>query len=241
MEHNFKATRLKQSRVTATMELISSKGEKRVRQQRGVSKLKPNGLDSRGLTVFDLPNDIKNTAVLIDEDQADGDKVWIYLPALKKNRRLPGSGKTENFVGSDFTYGDIIVPKVAEYKHTLSGQEPCPDDSKIKCYVVDSVPASSDILETRGVSAKRQWVRADNYMVVRYETKDRAGRPWKSFLGKNPKLVDPKEGKYLLFDVEITDIQSKHRTRLILNKVDVVSPVSDDLLTTMQLERGLPQ
>lgn len=241
MEKNFHVGRLKQSHVSATMELLSSKGDKRVRKQRGVSKLKENGLDSVGITVFEEPADIKNTAVLIDEDRAGDDKVWVYLPALKKNRRLPGSGKKESFVGSDFTYGDIIVPKVEEYKHTLVGKEPCIDVPSVSCFVVESIPASPAVLEARGVSSKKSWIRSDNFVTVKYETKDSAGRPWKSFTARSVKLVDPVNRKYIPFELEITDVQTRHRTRLIVEKIDIFKDVPDSLLNAKQLERGLPR
>lgn len=238
MEKNYVTGRLKQSHMASTMELIDKKGEKRVRKNKSISLLKPNGSDNRSIVVFEAPADIKGTSVYIDEDQG-GDKVWVYLPALKKNRRLPGSGKRESFVGSDFNYGDLILPRVSEFNYKMAGEQPCPDDKSIKCYIIEGTPANAGVLEERGVSFKKSWIRSDNFVSVRFESKDEKGRPWKEFQARNVKLIDPVLKRYLPLEVEIRDLQNEHSTRIIVDRIDAQLPVSEDLLKPSQLERGI--
>jgi hypothetical protein len=239
MEKNYKAARFQREHQASTMELINANGDKRVRKSRGVSKTKPGSDDQKVIFVFDSPADIKGTAVLIDEDRTEGDKVWVYLPALKKERRLPGSGKKESYVGSDFNYGDIVLPRVSEFRHELVGQEPCPDDAKIQCHVVESRPATLAILEERGVSHMKSWIRSDCFITVRVDQLDESGRPWKHFEGRDVRPVDAARKQWAPFEMEIKNVQNSHRTRLLIEKIDTESPVSDSILNSNQLSRGL--
>lgn len=239
MEKDYVVSRFAQSHEISTMELISANGDKRVRKLKSISRLKPGGDDRKRIIEFESPADIKGTAILIDEDLSSGDKVWVYLPALKKNRRLPGSGKRESFAGSDFTYGDIVRPRVKEFKHTLLGEEPCPTGQGARCYVIESVPANPDVLQERGVSYKKSWVRTDNFVLVKFETKDEAGRPWKAFEGRSAKLIDSKRSQWLTMENEIEDQQTHRRSRIVFESVDTGRAVPESALSPNYLDRGL--
>ncbi|PYM03363.1 MAG: RND transporter, partial [Candidatus Rokuibacteriota bacterium] len=117
MEKNFVVSKFVDSTSDATFTLINKTGQERVRKTFGTSKLQPNGIDNRRMVRFLSPPDVKGTVTLLVEHSDTDDDIWIYLPALKKVRRLVASNKKDSFVGTDFSYGDVIGHKVEEWGH----------------------------------------------------------------------------------------------------------------------------
>ena len=138
-----------------SLTLINKNGSKRVRELKSYSK--DYGQDRKTIMFFLYPGDVKGTGFLTwDYDQAnkDDDK-WLYLPAMKKTRRISGSSsKTDYFMGTDFTYDDMGRRNLDEDTHTLLREEII-DESK--CWVLQSVPKKSGDLYTKRIS----WIRQD--------------------------------------------------------------------------------
>src|SRR5206468_9786935 len=133
---------------------INQTGQERVRKTFGTSKLQPNGIDNRRMVRFLSPPDVKGTVTLLVEHSDTDDDIWIYLPALKKVRRLVASNKKDSFVGTDFSYGDVIGYKVEEWNHKLRGEE---NVAGRDCYVVESTPRSPQIAANTGCLERIAW------------------------------------------------------------------------------------
>lgn len=232
MEKNFFATKVTSLRVETTMVLVNNRGEQRARATSGVVKLQPNGVDSKLVVKFSTPPDIKGTGVLQIEHSDSDDDLWIYLPALRKSRRLVANNKKDSFVGSDFSYGDITLPKVDQYTHTLLRSEKVDDHD---CYVVESVPAAATVKANSGYSKKITWVRVDNFVESKVEYYDLAGRLLKTQRAGRHQLVEPDKGRWFVMYREMTNHQSGHRTTITASKAEAV-PIPDDSFTTRYLE-----
>src|SRR5262245_30239495 len=115
MRKNFTVGKPRDSRGDVTMTLINESGTKRVRQTTSLTKLLPNGVDQRRMVRFLSPADVKGTATLMIEHSDGDDDIWIYLPALHKVRRLVANNKKDSFVGTDFSYSDIIGHRVDDW------------------------------------------------------------------------------------------------------------------------------
>jgi hypothetical protein len=233
MEKNFFATKVTSLRVETTMVLINDRGQRRERANSGVIKLQPNGVDSKLVVKFSTPPDIKGTGVLQIEHSEGDDDLWIYLPALKKSRRLVANNKKDSFVGSDFSYGDITLPKVDQYRHTLLRSEKVDDHD---CYVIESVPATDTVKANSGYSKKMTWVRTDTFVESKVEYYDLAGRLLKTQRTARHQLVEPDRGRWFVMHREMTNHQSGHRTTITAAKAEAVA-IPDDSFTTRYLER----
>ena len=119
MEKNFFVTRCRRCKIESTMVLINDKGQRRERRSTGHHQAAAQRHRLEAGRRFNTPADIKGTSFLQVEHIDGDDDLWIYLPALKKSRRLVANNKKDSFVGSDFSYGDITLPKVDQYRHTL--------------------------------------------------------------------------------------------------------------------------
>jgi outer membrane lipoprotein-sorting protein len=233
MEKNFFVTKVSTLQLESTMVLVNDKGQQRERRSTGLIKLQPNGVDSKLVVRFSTPADIKGTSFLQVEHLDGDDDLWIYLPALKKSRRLVANNKKDSFVGSDFSYGDISLPKVDQYTHTLQRTEKV--DGR-DCYVVESVPASDAVRGNSGYSRKLTWVRADNFVEAKVEYYDVAGRLWKTQTVTRHEQVEPQKGRWFALQREMVNHQTGHRTVIAMSKVTPGVSVPDETFTTRFIE-----
>ena len=234
MEKNFFVTKLESIKAEASMVLINEKGQKRERKSQNVVKLQPNGIDSRVLVKFDAPNDIKGTSFLQLEHIDGDDDLWIYLPALKKSRRLVASNKKDSFVGSDFSYGDILLPKVNLYRHALLRSEPIEHHD---CFVIESVPGNDTVKANSGYSRKITWVRKDNFLEHKVDYFDLSGRLLKTQIVTDHKLVEPDTQRWFALYRQMTNHQTGHRTDFRFDKLEPGLPLADELFSIRYLER----
>lgn len=153
--------------ATVEMTLIQKSGHKRVRKIE--SWAMDEGKDTKKIMFFTYPGDVKGTGFLTwdyDNPSKTDDK-WLYLPAMKKTRRISGkSSKTDYFMGSDFTYDDMSTRSVDEETHTLLREEVVSGD---KCWVVQSVPKDKGEIYSKRIT----WVRQDCLMVIKAEYYDK--------------------------------------------------------------------
>ena len=226
----------------STMILIDRKGRRRVRQTKMYSKETDEG--AKAITFFLTPADVRNTAFLSHDwdDESKEDDSWLYLPALRKVKRIASADKSGAFMGSDFTYSDIEGVELENYDFTfVDGKENETVDG-YPVWVIESRPQNAiaeQVIKQTGYLKSQAWIRKDNFMLVR-------GKFW---VKKGKKI------KYLtIFEIEkIQDIwtakriqmvttkrgKKEHSTVLQTNSVQYNESLDDDMFTTHRMERGL--
>ncbi len=234
MEKNFYASKIKSMKTDSTMVLINDKGQQRERKNTTLLKLQANGIDSKLLVKFSTPTDIKGTGFLQVEHSDGDDDLWLYLPALKKSRRLVANNKKDSFLGSDFSYGDISLPKVDQYRHTLQASELIDAHD---CYVIESVPADETVKFNSGYSRKLTWVRTDNFLEAKVEYYDISGRLLKTQNISKHQLVEPATGRWFAQHREMINHQTGHQTVLNFDQIEAGVAAPDDQFTTRSIER----
>ena len=98
------------------MVLKNKAGKESVREMRSKT-LEVEGDGDKGLTIFDKPNDVKGTALLSFTHREGTDDQWLYLPALKRVKRISSNNKSGPFMGSEFAYEDITSQEVEKYSY----------------------------------------------------------------------------------------------------------------------------
>ena len=234
MEKNFFVTKVRTLKTDSTMILINDRGQTRERKSATLAKLQANGIDSKLLVKFLSPADIKGTGFLQVEHSGADDDQWIYLPALKKTRRLVANNKKDSFVGSDFSYGDILLPKVEFYKHALLRTEALDGQDN---YVIESVPRDDNVKRDSGYSKKFTWVRKDNFLETKVEYYDVNERLLKTQTISGHKLVEPETQRWIAMRREMVNHQTKHKTIFTFDRIESGVPVADDAFTTRSIER----
>lgn len=232
MERNAAVTRFATSVADAEFVLENKDGARRSRQATMSSKLQPNGRDTMRLVRFQAPADIKGTATLLIERSARDDDMWVYLPAMKKVRRLVASNKRDSFIGTDFSYGDVMGHKVADWTHTL-----LPEQSRegVAHYVVESVPATDTVKNDSGYSKRTTWIRKDNLATTYVETLDVGGQPYKRFVFSQLQQVDAANHKWQPMRAVGSNLQTGHTTTIVFNNFKVGEPQADDVYAAAAL------
>lgn len=233
MEKNFVASKVTDSVSDATFTLINKDGQERVRKTFGTTKLQPNGIDNMRMVRFTSPPDIKGTVTLLVEHSDKDDDIWVYLPALKKVRRLVSSNKKDSFVGTDFSYGDVIGYKVAEWEHRLLPDETIDGHA---CYVIESTPKSDTVKGNSGYSKRKTWIAKESFVALQGEIWDLSGQPLKTFAAADVKAVDPARGRWQPMRLEAKNTQTGHKTVIRFEGFKANQGVKDEFFTTRYME-----
>lgn len=234
MEKNATVFKVVGSESAASFVLTNKAGQERLRKTISSTKLQPNGTDNMRVTRFLSPADVKGTVSLMIENAAGDDGLWVFLPALKKVRRLASSNMKDSFVGTDFSNADVIGYKIGEWSYALLREESVDGEP---CYVIQASPKSEAVRSNTGYSKRMQWVRKDNFMTVKSELWDEGGEPLKTTSYHDIQLVDATQGKWQAMRLEANNLQTGHRTSIRIESFKVSQHVPDDVFTPRYLER----
>ncbi len=190
---------------TAQMEmiLINANGEQSVRDLNMKTLEGENG--DKSISTFLSPADVKGTKTLTHEHLDRDDDQWLYLPALKRVKRIASSNKSGSFMGSEFSYEDIGNQDYQKFSYSGEAQEVMLDG--VACYKSDRVPNESN----SGYTKETIWVDRTNFLVQQIEYYDR-----KHELLKTAKFSDHKQiqGVWRVGRIEMKNHQNDKSTIL---------------------------
>ena len=151
--------------ASQTMVLRNKQGQESRRRIR-VKVPEVEGDGDRSMFVFDKPRDVKGTALLIHAHKEEADDQWLYLPALKRVKRISSSNRSGSFMGSEFAYEDMSPQEVEKFTYRYLRDEPC---GELTCTVSELFP------EDRKSGYRRQivWRDKDELRVWKVEYFDR--------------------------------------------------------------------
>jgi len=211
-----------------TMTLTNKSGSQRVRKIKQFTK--DFGEVEKKIMFFLSPADVKNTSFMnwsYDSDKSDDQ--WIYLPALKKTKRISSDSKSDSFMGSDFTYDDLGDRKLDDDTHKLLREDTINGNP---CYVVESLSKDEDYMYSKTIT----WIRKDNFVGVKKEFYDEDGELLKILTIKK---VEKISGFWIITHSEMRNVQKNHKTSMVLSNVQVNSGVSASKFTERMMMRGL--
>ncbi len=219
----------KTSQSELTMTIINKRGKQRVRKLKSYTM--EVGNDEKTLMFFEYPGDVKGTGFLTwnyDKIGKDDDK-WLYLPAMKKTRRISGSSaKKDYFMGTDFTYDDMGDRNIDEDTHKLLGEETI---NGHKCWKVESTSKDKrDIF-----SKKIIWLRQDILIPEKVDFYDRMGKLHRQMVIEK---VSKKKNYWVIDKMTMANVQTNHKTIIEFNKMDVDIPMDEGKFTVQTLEKG---
>lgn len=218
-----------------TMILIDKNGDQRIRSIKTYGK--DFGKDDYRIMFFKTPADVKDTAFLTYDydDATKDDDQWLYLPALKKVKRIPTSDKSSSFMGSDFSYYDMTKRSVDDYTYKiLKHMEVRGHDTTM----VESLPANESVIEESGYVKTIGLIREDIDMVVRSIGFLKNGETKYLDVTK----LHKQDGVWVVDEMVMTTKQGRetlHQTVLQFNNIEVNKDIEDDMFTTRRLEKGL--
>ena len=200
--------------LDSKMILINKSGDQKIREtvmyQKGDEKRSIRFLspaDQKGIGFLSLPNDVK----------------YLYLPAFHKIRKIASHIKNQSFAGTNFSYDDMSSFKYAkEYDVKLL-------ETTAEHYVLDLIPKANI---KKDYSKLKMWVAKESFYPVKIEHFDKVGNLWKVMT--RGKVV--KKGDYWV-SMEMEDMKKQHRTKTIIEKIELDSGLSDQVFTKRNLQR----
>lgn len=218
------------------MRLIDRHGNERLRNLRTFAM--DNGEDSQRLMFFLHPADVKDTAFLTydyDDPDADDDQ-WLYLPALRKTKRIANTDKSGSFMGSDLSYADMTSRDLEDYDYALKKVVKVRDHD---AWLIESTPRNKSVIEETGYTKSLLIVRKDNYMVVRavHWVKDGGYLKYVDVTG-----LEQIDGIWVATEIKVATKKGKqtvHSTVLTLTKVRFNQNHDPEMFTTRRMEKGL--
>lgn len=174
--------------------------------------------------------DVKGTGYLSWEydDEDKEDNRWLYMPALRKIRRISGSSNDDYFMGTDFTYDDMGDRNVDEDEHTLLREE---ELNGYQCWVIQSIPKEID---EGDYTKKISWIRQDIAMAIKTDYYNEYGL-LKTYQAKDIVEID---GIWTPKQRLMVNKQDEHQTIIDMTELKFNVAMDDNLFRTSMLKRG---
>jgi hypothetical protein len=181
---------------------------------------------SKTITRFSAPADIAGVGFLqVMRDDADDDR-FLYLPDLKKSRRISGALRNNSFMGTDFSFADLDMRDLRESKATQTGTEKI---GKFEYYKLDVIPTREDT----NYSKFELWVRTDNFLVLKWLMYDKSKTLLKTWQASEMKRVD---GHWYASKGRIENHREKHTTDMFLDNMKATK-IAESEFSVNKLEK----
>lgn len=146
--------------------LIASSQDKQISREMRQMNLEVVGDGDKSIMVFDRPKDLNGTAILTYSHKTDADEQWLYLPALKRVKRISSADKSGPFMGSEFAFEDLSSQEIEKYSYKYLGDDTIDNE---RCYIVERIPTD----KYSGYSRQVTWVDQNEYRLRRVDYYDR--------------------------------------------------------------------
>lgn len=226
--------RTEDTRIEMQMRLINPGGGTRERQLTMEAKTLDDG-NQMQLIRFQAPADVRGTGFLsIEHDDRDDDN-WLYLPALRKTRRIAGTDKQDSFVGSDFAYEDLDPEDIDAYAYENVGSDSV---DGAEAWLIEAVPTDPEKIEETAYGRRELWISKNHHVILQAKYYSAEGEYVKLFRAEDVRQV-PGTRNRRAYRLTMEDVQEGSRTLLEISSYEIDKGVSEDHFTQRYLKRRL--
>lgn len=218
----------------STLRIYDAKGRERVRQTSMASKLFENGATEKRIIRFLSPAEVKGTGMLIYDHDERNDDLWIYMPALRKTRRIISNEKSKSFMGSEFSNADMSAPSLEDFNYTVNGSGYI---EGTECWIVEAVPVNEDVMDELGYDRQVAWVGKQDFVFRKAEYYDEDDELFKQMISSDIRKMDSAGKKYIATRMEMRNTQNGRRSVMTIDKIQYNPDVKEDYFTLAYLER----
>jgi hypothetical protein len=215
--------------ATINLSITEKSGTSRFRTISMTTKSYDDGLEKRFIKFIE-PADVRGTAMLIIDNKETADEMWIYLPALKKTRRIVSTEKGKSFMSSEFSNTDMSSPSLSDFvnKHLN-------ESGLNNTWIIESKPVSDDKVDEYGYSKKISYINMDNYQIKKIELYNFDNELFKII---EIKSIHPlPEGRFIVKDMIANNLLTNRKSEIMLNNITEGLKVDDSYFTLQNLER----
>ena len=188
-----------------------------------------DGVEKR-LVRFVEPADVKGTSMLIFDNKNIADEMWIYLPALKKTRRIVSSEKGKSFMSSEFSNADMSSPSLSDFinRHLQNSGEN-------NHWIIESIPENDDKADEYGYTKKISYISIDKHVVKKMEFYNFDNQLFKII---EIKAVQPgANGRYLISDMAAKNLINGRSSEIKFGNIKMDAGIDDSVFTLQNLEK----
>jgi hypothetical protein len=212
-----------------SLSITEKNGATRNRTIAMTTKSFPDGLEKRFIKFIE-PADVRGTAMLIVDNKSVSDEIWIYLPALKKTRRIVSTEKGKNFMSSEFSNADMGSPTLSDFKNRhIEGS------GSNNTWIIESVPINDDKADEYGFTRKLSYIKSDSYQVQKMEFYNFDNEHYKTIEIKG--IHSMPEGKYMVVNMIANNLVTNRKSEILFSKIEDKVKVEDSFFTVQNLER----
>ena len=216
-----------------TMTLENSRGQQRVRTIEGYSKELDDNEEHR-FVKFLKPSDVKDTTLLTYDYREDDDDIWLYLPALKKVKRILSSNKTDYFMGSDFSYWDMENLDLANWEYRVTGEETL---EEVDCWILEATPLNEDERKESGYDKTVSWIGKTDMLPRRVDYHDTKGRHAKRLTTGDIRPTSADDPRPRSHRLTMENYITKHKTVLVMDTLELDVTVDEEIFSQRNMRQ----
>jgi outer membrane lipoprotein-sorting protein len=182
---------------------------------------------AKGIIRFSSPPDVAGTGFLMIQRQGSDDERMLFVPELKRSRRIAATARTESFMGTDFSYADFDQRELRDARVRHLGTE---NIGRFGCWRIEAAPNARDTPYKR----LELWVRKDNYVPLKVVMYDSGPKPLKTLVVQEMRRL---EGHWLVTRSTMTTHASGRQTEFTLREIKPRNDIPDEEFTVRTLEK----
>ena len=217
------------SRSNMVMILRNKRGQESKRELE-IRTLEVKGDGDKSLTVFHTPRDVRGTALLTFSHGVESDEQWLYLPALRRVKRIASNNKSGPFMGSEFAYEDLSSQEVEKYTYKYLKDDKV---DGVDCFLIEQYPVSKD----SGYTRLQTLIDKDEYRMRKIDFYDRKGARLKTLTPGNYKQYLGKHWRAL--KMSMINHQTGKSTELVWSEFKFKTGLKDGDFTRTRLQQVL--
>ena len=215
--------------ATINLSITEKNGAIRNRTISMTTKSFPDGLEKRFIRFIE-PADVRGTSMLVVDNKNKADEMWIYLPALKKTRRIVSSEKGKSFMSSEFSNADMSSPAFSDFINKHSGKSGSGSQ-----WIIESIPQNEDIADEYGYSRKVSYISKDKYQVQKMEFYNFDNELFKTIEIKS--IYPLQDGKYMIENMVASNLITNRKSEIQFRNISEKVTVDDSFFSLQNLER----
>lgn len=223
--------------LTRDMKITMADDSGKTREQNTHTYRRYYGKEKRAVIFYTDPANVKDTGFLTYDypDPDKDDDQWLYLPALRRVRRISSSNRGDYYLGTDLTYEDIKLDTRLsdEFDWKRVGVE---DVEGVRCLVIEGTPKSKETAEELGYSKFKAWIDPEIWMMRRSEAWDTNGNFLKTVEWEDFTEIS---GIWTVQRMFTRNHKTGHTTLMEFSNIDFETPIDDDKFTERALKRGV--
>jgi hypothetical protein len=215
---------------TVTLTITEKNGSVRTRKLNMITKSYDDGTIKRMVKFLD-PADVRGTAMLIVDNKDAQDEMWIYLPALKRTRRIVSTEKGKSFMSSEFSNADMASGSNTDFKIRH-----LPESGKNDVWVIENVPVSEEKADEYGFSRKVTFLDKGSLKTKKIDFYNFDDELFKTIEILATRPLEGKEG-YVMTDMLARNYLNGRSSRVKFDQVNTSATIPDNTFIADNLSR----